>query len=151
MELMTSLIDLQPSFVLLVAPVAVGSKRPSQFQTMSCFHRLYSHCHSVKVFAVGENQTAYSTGSGIKYGLIKQLRMIKLHKDEATCFSTELIAIFLCFRRCSRSCRTKHSLFLMLCSCEHLLHLNVRRNASQTLRSRLNTFQMTRDDIRRPR
>lgn len=50
---MTSLIDLQPSFVLLVAPVAVRSTRLSQFQTMNGFYRLYAHCHSVKVSAVG--------------------------------------------------------------------------------------------------
>lgn len=87
--------------------------------------RSLSQCKSVCSWNTGENQTAYSTGSGKKYVLIEQLRIIKLHKDKATCSSTGLIVIFWGFRRCSQSCRTKHSLLLMLCRCERLLHLNV--------------------------
>lgn len=127
-ELMTSLIDLQPLFMLLVAPVAVRSTRLSQFQTMSGFYRLYAHCHSVKKclqLEYGRKSNCLLNRKWKKYVLIEQLRIIKLHKDKATCSSTGLIVIFGGFRRCSQSCRTKHSLLLMLCSCERLLHLNV--------------------------
>lgn len=43
--------------------------------------RSLSQCKSVCSWNTGENQTAYSTGSGKKYVLIEQLRIIKLHKD----------------------------------------------------------------------